>query len=77
MTPLRGNVPLENVLAIVLTSTNVFTYLLAGIHQGKPAMVARLPTLPSNIFNLFVRSVGKITRVGVVGHGNIFRIFGE
>jgi Na+-driven multidrug efflux pump len=68
---------LKQVLAIVLTSTNVFTYLLAGIHRGKPALVARLPTLPSNIFYLFVRSVGKITRVGVVGHGNRYEILRE
>lgn len=63
---------LRHVLNIVLTCTDALTYLLACIHRGKPALVARLPTLPSNILYLFVRSVGKVTRVGIVGHCDMF-----
>lgn len=42
--------------------------LLVWIHRSESALVARLPALASDILHLFVRSVGEITRVGVVGH---------
>jgi hypothetical protein len=64
----------KQVLAVVCYITNAFTNLLVGIHRSKSALVARLPTLPSNILDLLLRSVGEITRVGVIGHGDIYKV---
>lgn len=46
------------------------TNLFASIHWSESASVARLPTLSSNIFYLFMRSVVEITGVGIVSHSN-------
>jgi hypothetical protein len=53
-----------------MTAVNALTYLLVGIHGSKSTLVARLSTLLSNFLDLFVRSVGEITWVGIVGHSD-------
>lgn len=46
----------------------ICTNLLVGFHRSKSALVASLATLPSNILDLFMRSVGEVTGIRVVGH---------
>jgi RIO-like serine/threonine protein kinase len=55
-------------------SENAFTNLLVGIHRSESALVTRLPTLPSNILDLLLRSVGEVTRVGVIRHGDTYKV---
>jgi|tagenome__1003787_1003787.scaffolds.fasta_scaffold16904243_1 hypothetical protein len=64
----------KQVLAVVCHIMNAFTNLLVGIHRSKSALVARLPTLPSNILDLLLRSVGEVTRVGVIRHGDMYKV---
>ena len=59
---------LYRVKSVIVYTIGASTNLLVWIHRSESALVARLPTLASDILNLFVRSVGEITRVGVVGH---------
>jgi RIO-like serine/threonine protein kinase len=64
----------KQVLAVVCHIMKAFTNLLVGIHRSKSALVARLPTLPSNILDLLLRSIGEVTRVGVIGHGDMYKV---
>ena len=42
-------------------------YLLVRIHRGKAAL-AGLTSLGGNLLDLFLRTVGEVTGVGVVSH---------
>jgi hypothetical protein len=43
------------------------TYLLVRVHVVEPTLVAGLSALPSDILDLFVRAVGEVAGVGVLG----------
>ena len=59
---------LDRVSLLSYNTVGACTHLLVWVHRSKSALMARLPTLASNVLNLLVRSVGEVTGVGVVRH---------
>ena len=64
----RRDVSLRNCETLSLYRNDICTNLLLAIHRSETAVMARLPTLSSDILDLFVRSVVEITGVGIVDH---------
>ena len=49
-------------------SAKVIAHLLVGIHACKATSSASLPSFGSDVLNLFLGAISKVSGVGVVGH---------
>lgn len=55
---------------VVIMVSGKRTHLLARVHAGETTLMTALATLAGNIFNLLLRTVGKVSAVHVGGHGD-------